>query len=274
MDASDSSTASERTQAAGGTPGRRIPGSLSDCAQSRLEGRAAAAVAAVSAATAEVAVAVADRSTGEVAVSPDAAASVFAASLVKLLVAVDVLDRRRSGLAVSDRDVMLIERALGPSDDEAMNELWVRFDGLGAVQRVARRLGLTETRPPADPSQWGEALTSAPDVLALYQYVLGTMAAADRELIMGSLGAAPATATDGREQTFGLLARGPSPAVAAKQGWMCCQGGQITLHSAGTVDRSRRFVIVLLSTQPRSVGYDGAARALTAAADAARAALS
>ena len=221
-----------------------------------------------------LAFAVADRGTGEVSAGPAAETPVFAASLVKLLVAVDVLDRRRSGLAVSDRDVMRIERALGPSDDEAMNALWTRFGGPGAVERVARRLGLTETRPPAGPSQWGETLTSARDVVVLYQHVLGTMPEADRELIMDSLGAAPATASDGREQTFGLLARGQSPAVAAKQAWMCCQGGRITLHSAGTVDQGRRFVVVLLSTQPRSVGYDGAASALTAAADAARAALS
>lgn len=271
--ASDGSTTGERTQAANGTPGGRV--SPSDRAQSRPKGRATAAVtAAVATAEVGLAVAVADRGTGEVAVSPDAATPIFAASLVKLLVAVDVLDRRRTGLAVSDRDVRLIERSLGPSDDEAMNALWVRFDGLGAVDRVARRLGLTETRPPAEPARWGEALTSARDVLALYQHVLGTMAAVDRELIMVSLGAAPATATDGREQTFGLLARGPSPPVAAKQAWMCCQGGQITLHSAGTVDKARRFVVVLLSTQPRSVGYDGAAGVLTAAADAARATLS
>ncbi|MGH3930791.1 MAG: hypothetical protein ACRDTF_12520 [Pseudonocardiaceae bacterium] len=77
----------------------------------------------------------------------------------------------------------------------------------------------------------------------------------------------------GFDQTFGLLAAGPSPDTAAKQGWMCCQGGRITLHSAGTIGQARRFIVVLLSTQPRDAGYASATATLTAAADAARAAL-
>lgn len=244
----------------------------------RTDGLADAAIAAVAGTTATtpdvvLGAAVLDRKTSEVSVNPAATVPVFAASLVKVLVAVDVLDRRYSGLAVSDRDVRLIGQALGPSDDEAMNVLWNRFDGLGSVERVAQRLGLVQTQPPADPSRWGETLTSARDTIVLYRHVLDTMASADRDLIMGSIAAAPPVASDGFDQTFGLLAAGTSADTAAKQGWMCCQGGRITLHSAGTVDQARRFVVVLLSTQPRDAGYDGASTTLTAAADAARAAL-
>ena len=49
---------------------------------------------------------------------------------------VDVLDRRRTeGLQVTDADLQLIARALGPSDDSAMSALWERFDGAGAPAR-------------------------------------------------------------------------------------------------------------------------------------------
>lgn len=240
-----------------------------------LPDAAVAAAAGITATTAEVVLgaAVLDRKTHEVSVNPAATVPVFAASLVKVLVVVDMLGRRHSGLAVSDRDIMLIRRALGPSDDEAMNVLWSRFDGVGAVERVAQQLGLAHTRPPAEPSQWGETLTSAHDVMVLYRHVLDAMAPADRDLIMGSIAAAPPIASDGFDQTFGLLGTETSPDTAAKQGWMCCQGGRITLHSAGTVGQAQRFVVVLLSTQPREAGYDSAAAILTAAAGAARAAL-
>ncbi|MGH3914091.1 MAG: serine hydrolase, partial [Pseudonocardiaceae bacterium] len=221
---------------------------------------AVAAAAGVTATTPEVVLgaAVLDRKTHEVSVNPAATVPVFAASLVKVLVAVDVLGRRHSGSAVSDRDVMLITQALGPSDDEAMNVLWSRFDGPGAVERVAQQLGLADTRPPTDPSQWGETLTSAHDVMVLYRHVLDAMAPADRDLIMDSIAAAPPIASDGFDQTFGLLDAETSADTVAKQGWMCCQGGRITLHSAGTVGPDRRFVVVLLSTQPRKAGYGGA----------------
>jgi len=74
---------------------------------------------------------------------------------------------------------------------------------------------------------------------------------------------ATARAADGYDQRFGLLAL-PRP-VAAKQGWMCCVGGQRHLHSLAVVGRR---VVVLLSETPRSVGYDAGRAALTAAAAA------
>ncbi len=95
-----------------------------------------AAEAAASART-ELAVAVLDRETGEVAVGGRGAEPYLTASLSKVVVAVDVLNRRRlEGLSVSDADIALLQRALGPSDDTAMNALWDRFDGAGAAGRM------------------------------------------------------------------------------------------------------------------------------------------
>ncbi len=239
---------------------------------------AAAAVAAgdaLAAATpgATLGVAVLDRRTGQTAIGAAGAAPMYAASLTKIMVALDVLAMRRGGVPVLPADLDLIRRALGPSDDQAMNALWIRFDGHGAVTRVASRLGLRETRPPEDPSHWGEALTSARDVVALYQHLLTELPVADRDLLVGALAAAPPVATDGFDQVYGLLAGEPGRSAVSKQGWMCCQDGRITLHSAGLPHRADPYVVALLSSVPSAVGYDGARTMLTAAADAVRAPL-
>ncbi|WP_297645693.1 hypothetical protein [Pseudonocardia sp.] len=72
--------------------------------------------------------AVLDRVTDESAVGRRGTEPFYAASLSKVVVAVDVLDRRRSeGLTVTGADLVLFRRALGPSDDSAMNAIWSRF---------------------------------------------------------------------------------------------------------------------------------------------------
>lgn len=238
--------------------------------------RAAAAVAAADALAADMpgvqlAVAVLDRERGEFVPGRDAADPMYSASLVKIIVAVDVLQRQRTGgPSLGPREIELIRRALGPSDDQAMNQLWSRFDGMGAVQRVSSQLNLTATRPPADPSQWGETVLSAADVVTLYRHVLAGMPAADRDLIMSSIGVAPSVAGDGFDQVFGLLGAGDRATVVAKQAWMCCHNRRFALHSAGVLGAEGRYVVALLSTQPRGLGWEGARDNLTAAAGALR----
>jgi len=251
------------------SPAARTPGPAATAA--------VAAGDAVATATpgATLGIAVLDQHTGAVSIGVSGAVPMYAASLVKIVVALDVVTMRRSGLPVLPADLDLIRRALGPSDDEAMNTLWVRFDGHGAVGRVASRLGLTETLAPDVPSRWGEALTSARDVVALYEHVLTELPAADRDLLLGALAAAPPVATDGFDQAYGLFGGAPGLPAVSKQGWMCCLGDRITLHSAGLPhDGGGRYVVALLSSVPRSVGYDGARTMLTATADAVRAPLS
>ena len=115
-------------------------------------GLARAAVAAAEGAaggSTELAVAVLDRETGEVALGARASEPYYTASLSKVVVAVDALDRRRlEGLVVTDPDIDLLRQAIGPSDDGAMNALWSRFDGAGAAGRVSSRLRLPGTTAP------------------------------------------------------------------------------------------------------------------------------
>lgn len=215
----------------------------------------------------ELGMAVLDTGTGELSGSASAT-PMYAASLTKLVVVVDIVERRRAEqLPVTDSDVALIERALGPSDDVAMNELWTRFDGQGAVSRVSGWLGLTGTRPPQDASYWGEMVTSAADVVRLYAHV-SKMSETDRQLILGALASAPAVAADGFSQDFGLLAAGAVNGPVVKQGWMCCFEQAAYLHSAGFVGSDHRFVVALLSRRPYEASWATSRDGLTAVASA------
>jgi hypothetical protein len=232
-------------------PGRDLARAAVDAAQARAAG------------STQLAVAVLDRRTGELAVNGRGDEPYYTASLSKLVVIVDVLDRRRlDGLTVTDADLALIERALGPSDDSAMSALWERFDGAGAPARVSARLGLEGTTAPRRTGQWGEVEVTAADYVKLWRYVLDEMPAADRDLLISDMEAAPPVAKDGFDQAFGLLApevRGSGgPGAVAKQGWMCCFSGQYYLHSAGALGADRRFVMALLTRVPRSEGWPGA----------------
>jgi len=220
----------------------------------------------------QLAVAVYDRVTGETATGKRGQEPYYTASLAKVVLAVDMLDRRRlAGLEFSEGDLTLLRRALSASDDSAMNALWAKFDGQGAAARVSQRLQLSGTSAPDDPTQWGEMSVPASDFVRIWRYILDELPGADRDLLVSDMAAAPATANDGFNQAFGLLApavKGPTGAVA-KQGWMCCFSAQYYLHSAGIVGPDERFLVVLLTRQPRTVGWDGARRELNGIATAA-----
>ncbi|MED5803847.1 hypothetical protein VX037_22730 [Gordonia sp. Z-3] len=150
-----------------------------------------------------------------------------------------------------------------------MNELWTRFDGMGAVGRVSARLGLVGTTPPANPAWWGQTVTTAVDVATLLRHILD-MPAGDRDPLISALAAASPVAADGFRQDFGLLTPGLTDAVAAKQGWMCCVAGRMQLHTAGITGPHGRFVVVVMSRRPATLGWESARRLLTDMASAAQ----
>ncbi|WP_082114524.1 serine hydrolase [Lentzea aerocolonigenes] len=184
----------------------------------------------------DVGVAVMDLQTGQT-ISQDGDKQFYSASLSKLILAVDALQQ-----PLSDDEQDLIHRALSASDDEAMDVLWTRFDGMDAIGRVAAEAGLTGTHAPDDPSQWGEVVITANDMLRLYHYILGSPV---RDTIVAALSSAPSTAADGFDQEFGLL--GVSGAYA-KQGWMFYLPSDVYLHSAGVLDN--RYAVAVLTTSP------------------------
>jgi hypothetical protein len=244
-----------------------VPTSPSPPAQSGLAQAAVDAAESRAAGSTQLAVAVLDRSTGEMAVGGRGDEPFYTASLSKLIVIVDMLDRRRlEGLTLTDDELALIHRTLGPSDDSAMSVLWERFDGAGAPARVSRRLGLEGTSAPRRFGQWGEVEVTAVDYVKIWRHILDEMPAEDRDLLITAMQAAPSTANDGFDQAFGLLSpavRGDGSGAVAKQGWMCCFSGQYYLHSAGAVGADKRFLVALLTREPRGKGWTAARTEVT-----------
>ncbi|WP_367131196.1 serine hydrolase [Saccharothrix sp. HUAS TT1] len=241
----DGPATADRPSTAGG-PSATAPADTPHPAAPRAAGTPAPDLPAAVARAAEVGagvdlgLAVVDLDTGAAAGS-GADTPFRSASLSKLLVAVDLLT---SGEVPSD-DLDLLSRALRLSDDDAMNALWTLHDGMGAIDRVAARAGLTTTRAPADASQWGDVEMSAADVARLYRYVLTGLPSADREFVVTALSSASPTAADGFDQAYGLLA--PGVDAYAKQGWMWYLPADLHLHSAGVV--ANRYAVAVLSVQ-------------------------
>ncbi|MGZ3147765.1 serine hydrolase [Lentzea chajnantorensis] len=220
------------------SPDSGATGDISDTGSSAISDISAADISAAVAAggASDVGVAVLDLKTGQL-VEQQGEQQFYSASLSKLLLAVDALQQ-----PVTDADRELIHRALSASDDSAMDVLWTRFDGVGAIGRVAAAAGLTGTHAPDDPSQWGEVVITADDMVRLYRYVLSSPV---RDAVVTALSAAPATAADGFDQAFGLLG---GTGAYAKQGWMYYLPSDVYLHSAGVLDD--RYAVAVLTTSP------------------------
>ncbi|WP_222192674.1 serine hydrolase [Modestobacter italicus] len=204
-----------------------------------------------------------DRDAAVLVSTPAADRPVPSASLVKLLVVQQLLARAAVGvLTLGPADLARMERAVTASDDTAMSLLWDAHDGADLVRSAAATFGLTGTAPPAESGQWGEASMSAADTGRFLAAL--TAGAPGAEVLLGWMRNATATAADGFDQRFGLLAAGPGGGVAGKQGWMCCVAGQRHLHSAGVLGDGR--TVVLLGEAPSSVSWTRARRALDEAA--------
>lgn len=221
----------------------------------------------------EIGAAVLDRQTGKLGLGTNGTSRFYSASVVKLYTVVAILHRAEAGeltLTATDRDD--IHRALVASDDNAMDALWVKFGGAKTVAQTISLVGLKDSKPPVVASQWGQTTISARDVTAVYNYVLRSMSAASREMIMDALGHAQATGADGFDQAFGLI-EPPRPSnVAAKQGWMWINS-DFDLHTTGVLGKEDRYVVVILSKNPAKSGSAAARTIVNKATSAAEAAL-
>ena len=205
-----------------------------------------------------------DRTTGELAVGDRGHERFYTASLAKLIVIVDVLDRRRTeGLKVTDADLQLFAAGARAErrqrDERAVGEV----RRARAPARVSARLGLEGTAAPRRTGQWGEVEVTAADYATLWKYVLDDMPAdGPRTADLGHGGRTVDREGRLRPGRSGLLSsddpRRRVPGAVAKQGWMCCFSGQYYLHSAGVVGPEKRFVVVLLTRQPRTKGWPAA----------------
>ncbi|ODT98040.1 MAG: hypothetical protein ABS81_28770 [Pseudonocardia sp. SCN 72-86] len=245
-----------------GDPATRTPGAPPANAEAT-----ALSAAAVSAATkavdayaagtdATIGVAVRDTAHGQESVGAAGAEPIYSASVAKLYTVVSILHRVDAGrLTLTDDDRDDIQAALTRSDDNAMNALWEKFGGPESIEQTIGLAGLADSAPPDDPSQWGETLISARDVVSVYDYVLTDLSPASRAMVIDALGAATPQGADGFDQAFGLLDPDQDDGADAKQGWMYF-GSKLYLHSTGLVGTGDRFVVAVLTVGPTSAGAD------------------
>jgi hypothetical protein len=201
-----------------------------------------------------------DRVSGGTPLSLNADEQFRSASLVKLLIAIDALHQ---GVSEAQRD--RLARMLSVSDDAIASSFWVQL-GPGLVPRVANLVGLQNTEAPEPAGQWGEVKITANDVVRVYQYVMDSMPAEDRALVVDALGRAPQYAADDFDQHFGIP-DGLDIQWAVKQGWGNNDHAMV-LHSSGLVGARWRYVVVLLTEHPLGSGWRTSADSVTAAAGA------
>jgi hypothetical protein len=194
-----------------------------------------------------------DRAKGSFALSVNADRVYTSASLVKLLIALDALGAGQSPV--------LIEEMLSRSDDAIASRLWVDDGETSIVTNAVQRIGLTGTQPPSNPGRWGDTKITAADVVRIYNYLLDEAPVPAREVILRALHDATEFGTDGFRQYFGIPDAVGGLPWAVKQGWSCCNPTRM-LHTTGLVGKNR-YVVVVLTEQPQSVGYDTAKQQIT-----------
>jgi beta-lactamase class A len=187
-----------------------------------------------------------DRQTGGVLTSQNADQQFASMSVVKLFIALDVLahDNRVTPDGATQQE---LHQMLADSDDEIANRLWSIGGGPAIVTRMADLLGLTGTRPPADPGEWGDTLITPQDIVTVYRYITDQLPETDRDLILGALADAPRSAADGFDQYFGIPDGIPHTTWAIKQGWGT-SGSQAVMNSTGLVGTNLRYVVVVLAS--------------------------
>ncbi|MEV4051485.1 hypothetical protein AB0J55_09875 [Amycolatopsis sp. NPDC049688] len=191
-----------------------------------------------------------DRQSGKTTVSVHPDRDYTSASLVKLLIALSTLER---GGPVAD-----VQRMLSRSDDDLASRFWTSYGGTSIVTQWVRKLGLTGTRPPADPGRWGDTQITAPDVVKIYQYLLDH----GPKAILAALRAATERGSDGFRQYFGIPDAAGGRAWAVKQGWSCCRPTRM-LHTSGVLGDDSRYIVVVLTEHPAGVDYATASRRVT-----------
>ncbi|HJT03676.1 MAG TPA: hypothetical protein VJ757_08620 [Pseudonocardiaceae bacterium] len=229
-----------------------------------------------------------------------------AASVVKLLIALDYLLQHDPELnldkATTDdqrMDILALRTMLRGSWDYAASVLWVRGGFTDVIDRMTGLIGLPDTSPPAPDQRgfWGYTLTSAADVVKIYNYVLDTAPTRYRDFIIGNLHASTRCAEDGRDQSFGIPRTFARP-WGAKQGWSgwaatvpdaqrCFEdragigeyAGPVPamkenpdpptdlisplLHTTGTIGPGERNIVVIFTTYPKDTTWPQGAADIT-----------
>ncbi|WP_410652573.1 serine hydrolase [Amycolatopsis sp. cmx-4-54] len=200
-----------------------------------------------------------DRTSGDQVIRDRGSERFRTASVVKLFIALDAVTRK-----ASRTDEAQLHRMLAKSDDAVANTLWTRNGGPAIVTRTVAAAGLKNTTPPADPGRWGDTLSTADDVVAVYRHILA-LPKAKRNVVLRPLREATRIAADGFDQHFGIPSAFPDRPRAVKQGWAAGRGS-VDAHTTGLVGEGDRYIVVMLSAFADGTGLDVATAAVTSAA--------
>ncbi|MFC9432616.1 serine hydrolase [Nocardia sp. NPDC057030] len=235
-----------------------------------LAQRMQAAIQAVSPGT-QVGIDVVDLDSGTTLAGLNSDQQFYTASVVKLLIALDALQQQ--GWQPDSDTAARIGTMLAASDDNIADELWDENGGDPIVRRMIDAIGLTATRPPADPEQWGETLTTARDVVAVYRFLATAVPEPSRSLVIDALRGTSEISADGTDQYFGIPDGLTGVGWAVKQGWMSLDTST-TLDTTGLVGpastRQLSYAVVVLSSQPAGTDWATGGSALTAGIDVLR----
>ena len=198
-------------------------------------------------------VVVLDRSTGQTITSVGADLAVPSMSLVKLFIATDAIAQAGGVDQLADTDRSALTTMIEQSDDEIAQDYYDADGGDDIVERTAARYGLTGTAPSPEPEYWGDVQVTAADLASFLRQALADPQTGP--FLTAAMNASAATGSDGFDQRFGVHALS---GTGSKQGWGCCLGGVLALHSVGySADR----IVVVLSTAVPDAGPDDLADA-------------
>ncbi|MEV0948622.1 hypothetical protein [Rhodococcus sp. NPDC049939] len=134
------------------------------------------------------------------------------------MIALDYLEGLGEDFSIPPEDLAQLQPMLRSSDDTAASYFWVKGGFAAIVERMATKLDLTDTAPPADRAIWGYTAISASDVVKIYRYILDDASPQVRSVIMDNLHQSTKCGNDGFDQYFGIPEAAPPP-WAIKQGW-------------------------------------------------------
>lgn len=198
-------------------------------------------------------VVVLDRSTGQTITSIGADLAVPSMSLVKLFIATDAIAQAGGVDQLADTDRSALTTMIEQSDDEIAQDYYDADGGDDIVERTVRRYGLTGTAPSPEPEYWGDVQVTAADLASFLRQALSDPQTGP--FLTAAMNASAPTGSDGFDQQFGVHALS---GTGSKQGWGCCLGGVLALHSVGySADR----IVVVLSTAVPDAGPDDLADA-------------
>jgi len=218
-----------------------------------LDARIKEATTEAAASGAEIAVALLDRSTGQLLTNGNGRAYPTA-SVVKLFIADDLLYRESRGeIELSAADRKALDAMLRSSDDGAAQMFWDRSGGNAVIARIKARYGLGGVVAPYN-SHWDVTQAPMTDLVRYYDMLLSGAGGLPRDkadIILGDIAAFTPTGADGYPQRFGIPDGLPGEQVAVKQGWFCCWNPGRQLHvSTGIIGADRRYVMAVGSLDP------------------------